>query len=564
MDSLLGELIDRICGYLTHDDSGWPTLDELKNTLTVSRQFQFASERACRRFERFSLTDSNAETFLEIYNGHRRYYLRDVEFQTSFPPLVWKNEWSGSRDYPACRDTVNDLRAMDESFSHQVSYLFATLKTMEDRMGKEHTPRRINLMIRTPTRNVNTDSECLHRKYVCWRVHLLSPESLPELFSISSIVLLQDGAGFCRAESNEHTPAKLDLRVLLDLSVKLPHLEYLGCKLLSDDCTTDLGSKSIRHYTRNWEGPHRDTRHDFAKALQDLGSKLPTSLNEVQLDFIDHVTLADGIDQRQPLPNMTKPVLYDLFSSSLRLLSNQLRKLKLGAVVDETLFCSAEGSAPFWPNLESLEIMFHMATPKGNWYFHGVKGDGWTPEGFEITAISYPPVGPNEEDERWDERASWDDPPNWSRPGDLQFRVVPDDEVLLPFLTRFAKATANMPSLKKAALWSPLAFCPGDVNQFYREYDEGEFVSDSQSRLVWGIGLQNCGEKCRPESSLSDSHQTWWKVGRWKPVPNLHHLFQQMGGQNTAGNLVEHWEDEVYGQSLVGREVFDNLAIFLH
>jgi hypothetical protein len=166
-----------------------------------------------------------------------------------------------------------------------------------------------------------------------------------------------------------------------------------------------MASEAISHYTQDWAGSRRDTRHDFGKALQERHSELPTSLKEVKLDFIDLFTLADSIDQRQPLPDLTKPALYDPFSSSLPLLSYQLRKLKLRTVVDETLFWLADGNEQFWPNLENLDIMFHMATPQGNWVFKRLKGNGCVSENFEINAASYPPRGPDEKYKTWDDRA---------------------------------------------------------------------------------------------------------------------------------------------------------------
>jgi hypothetical protein len=573
MNNLPQELIDEICSYLPWDHGHW-NFDDLKNTLTVSRRFQIATERASCQFKKFILTSSNSKEFLKIYNTHRRYFLQDIEFQTSAPPLPRTEELKDDDDLAPCRDTLEDLAAIDKSFSDQIHLLFTVLKTMEDRVYKEDPLGNITLAICTPTRTVDTNRYCLHRKYVSWRVHLLSPESLPKLSSITSLNVLQNGDGQC-VEEAAITPAKLDLRVLLDLAVKLPNLEYLGCKLVNDDWTTDIPSAAIKHYTRDWEGPRRDTRHDFAKALQELGSKLPISLKEAQLSFVDQLKLSDSIDQRQLLPDLIKPAMYDPFSSSLRLFSSQLRKLKLQAVVDKTLFWPSKDEAPVWPNLENLDVMFHMATPKGYWYFKGVNGDDqMVHDGFEVTAASYPPLGPVERERDWDIRADWDDDMDWSTPESLQFRVVPDNDVLVPFLAGFAKAATNMPLLKKAALWSPLKFYPTDVSLFYQEYNGVEFVSDYEAKLAWGIvyaapgekafhALENQGEMSRLESTISGSRRIWWKVGKWRPDPDLHQLFKQISRQDNGEILFEYWEDDVYGKSLVGREIFDyKLAIF--
>ena len=49
----------------------------------------------------------------------------------------------------------------------------------------------------------------------------------------------------------------------------------------------------------------------------------------------------------------------------------------------------------------------------------------------------------------------------------LQFGVVPNDEVLVPFLTAFAKAAIHMHQLKKAALWTQVPFDRFDLRKEY-------------------------------------------------------------------------------------------------
>jgi hypothetical protein len=567
MDSLPQELIHYICGYLTHES--------LRSTLTISRPFQFAAERELGYFEEFTLTSDNAQRFLKFYDSHRCNFLRDIKFRTYAPELP--SEWGLPEGYELPhRDTADDLRAIDESFTEQIQFLFKTLKKLEDSMVRQHGFSKISLTIHAPQRHV--EEHQIYRKYVCWRVHLLSPETLVELFFVNSLTIFEGGAGQSSCEVTDRTSFKLDLRVLLDLSLKLPNLEYLRCQLISDDWATSIDAKAIRHYTRKWEGPYRDARHDLAEAFLSLGSRLPTSLKEAQLDFVDPFQLNCNIDQRQRLPNLVKPALYNPFSSSLQLLSQQLRKFKLRAVVDESLFWPATGSEPFWPNLESIEVIFHMATPKGNWYFQGMKGDSRAPdnpEGFEITTASYPPLGLDEVDEQYaDEFQDY----RWDLCRNLQFRVVPNNEALPPFLAGFARAAAKMPSLRKAALWSPLDWNCSDVNQFYEEYSRRDLkdshgLGSDPETLAWGIiyaapgerafvGLPRLAEKKRTEASILNSHQIWWKVGDWKPDFDLHELFQQVGCCSGRENLIEYWEDEVYGQNLVGEEVFDALDIF--
>lgn len=551
MDKLPQELIDRIFWrYLTGDD--------FQNTLTVSKTFQLATERASCRYRTSRLTESKLERFVDIYSGHRLDYLNSIQYRTRFLPLLKRTRGVTPADNDStCRDSVADLQVMDETFTRQIAALFAALKTLEGRMAG----KRIHVKIFTPSRYV--ESGCLHRKYVGWPVHLLSPATLPQIYAVGSLVVMQQSAGQTYLEEANETPAKLDLRVLLDLCVKLPNLEYLGCKLVSDDWTSSHVSKVIRHHTRPWEGPQRDTRHEFAKTHQT--SNLPKTLRRIRFRFIDPFKFAENIDQLQLLPNLVKPALHDPFSSSLRLLSCNLRKLQLRVVADETLFWPSDGSIPHWPNLECLDVMFHMATPKGTWYFQGPKGEGKRKLGFEISSTSYPPTGPNDTDAYWHEYANreWGGS-SWEETEKVQFRIIPDDEVLSPFLTGFAKAALYMPSLKKAALWTSLSFSASDIDTSYISPDsDSDDEEHEDGPLAWGFFYLAPGEQLSDKTLQGDPsslRQICWKVGGWKPDPELHHLFQQIGCQH-AGGLLEKWDDELVGQTLVERAFFGRLGI---
>lgn len=54
-----------------------------------------------------------------------------------------------------------------------------------------------------------------------------------------------------------------------------------------------------------------------------------TVLQHVHLDFLYPYIRVEYIDQRSALPNLLSPAPYDPFSSSLRLLSYQLRTMSL-------------------------------------------------------------------------------------------------------------------------------------------------------------------------------------------------------------------------------------------
>jgi hypothetical protein len=368
-------------------------------------------------------------------------------------------------------------------------------------------------------------------------------------------LFIENGTDFDHHDVPDPPFRKIDLRILFDISIKLPNLQVLKCGIGGDEWASGLNVEGARYSAQDWPGPRRDSRHDFSKAIQAMKH---SSVRHVQLDFIYPIRKSDWIDQRLPMPNLVKPAIYDPFSSSLRLLSYQLHTMILRVVSDGTLFWPAHGSAPFWPKLESLSVMFHMASPSGAWYFEGPIDVG-AKEGFEIAETSYPPLKITEEDEvsdlyfDWD--FEWDDHRVFA-----QYRVEPNNKVLVPLLTAFAKAAALMPSLKEAALWSPLMFGPDHVRE-YNNFNREEVSHYTQGELAWGMSYAKPRMQAFNKAigkDFSAFRQMWWYVGRWRPDPELLDLFQQIGFQEHGEQLSVYWGDEFTNPGLVERSDFED------
>jgi hypothetical protein len=547
MENVPQELVDLISSYLSYND--------LKNTLLLSRAFQYSAEQHSGAFSDFTLNEDNANQFLEVYSGRHFRYLRNVRFRPSLPALEDKSYLKRKH----CRETLDDLEQINQHFTCQINFLFSTLKTVETRADNWYGPGRIELTIYTPTKEVELGWNCLHQVFIGWRVRLLLPETLPSLACVRSL-RIETGAINEHHEEPSLSIRKLDLRILFDISTKLPNLESLGCKLGSEEWPNNLGCEKAKYLVRDWEGPRRDSRHDFGKALH--AAALP-NLRSVNLDFLDPLFLAEDIDQRERMPNLTMPAKHDPFSSSLRLLSYQLRRMIVRVVADETLFWPTNGNVPTWPSLESLSVMFHMTSPSGTWYFRGLHNEGAT-EGFDVDENSYPPLT-NEGQvgiEDIDRDIMWDGI-RWDRCSSSKYRVIPMEDTLGPFLAGFARATASMPSLKEAALWSPLVFDAEDVDEFYEDFDHEDLARCSED-LAWGVAYTKPGTiafRNDPGEDYSDVRQIWWKVANWRPESELHQLFQIIGRQEHGEGLNEYWGDDYYGQGLVQRRLFESFEL---
>jgi hypothetical protein len=255
--------------------------------------------------------------------------------------------------------------------------------------------------------------------------------------------------------------------------------------------------------------------------------------------------------------------------------------MRLRAQVDETLFWPEDGSTPTWPHLQYVFVMFHMVSPSGAWYFEGPRGEGRESAGHDITDSSYPPLETTEEDEKLDWEATEENPRSFQSIYQYWFRISPNEKVMIPFLASFAKAVVNMPELKRAILWSPLRWNVdggsdnGDENEAFdyfeapSEFDELDYFDASNSEfhheyLAWGLAYSFRGAPLtfvKNPANLNlkncNTRKIWWKVGKWRPNPEIHNLFQQIGRREHGDAFNEYWDDDEFGQGLVSRRCFD-------
>lgn len=84
--------------------------------------------------QNFTLTsEGNAAKFLSTYSGYRFRYLRNVSFKATVPGLETEDDAEEQ-----CRDTANELKAMDHEFTRQINFLFSTLNTLESRESETY------------------------------------------------------------------------------------------------------------------------------------------------------------------------------------------------------------------------------------------------------------------------------------------------------------------------------------------------------------------------------------------------------------------------------------------
>ncbi|KAL1608079.1 hypothetical protein SLS60_003018 [Paraconiothyrium brasiliense] len=570
MNKLPQELVDHISSYLE--------LEDLSSTLTVSPEFQVAAEKYSGVFDEFELSQQNGYKFADTYGGRRFGYLQHLSFRTTLPPLEEEIDWDAEPEGHPPRDTEEHLRAADESFSKQIGFLFSSIRNVEDFANTRYGPGKIKLTIYTPTRYVDRANYAIQRAYVSWRVRLLRPDTLPNLASVRALRIENGMSWHSGNDWDTQTLRKIDLRVLIDVSSKLSNLATVCCGVGGDEWLTCNEDYSQHYITKDWAGPRRDTRQDFGRTL--AHTALPC-VRTARLNFIAPLGLAHHFDQLEQFPNLVAPALNDMFSSSLHVLSQQLRHFSLTALIDHTLFWPSDGGkAPSWPNLETLNVTFHIMTPSGNWYFDCLKKQG-SKQGYLIQDSDYPPYVETELDRANTYHA---DQIDWTKIRDgRENRVVPNEDTIIPLLRSFAKAASSMPRLKHALLWAPLELAfdgklkvkdltnhiqddgcsPLAWGLYYASPDAAAAVRDPWARSLYEASQDEKAGFDRRNRTTKGTRHIWWHVAKWRPGKALHEVFTQIGKDIHGDSLLEHWEDEYNGSGYCHRDEFERVENFL-
>ncbi|KAF4543433.1 uncharacterized protein LTHEOB_132 [Lasiodiplodia theobromae] len=507
--------------------------------VTVSSSFQAAVERHV--FDRISLKSKDLKRFQALYHGHRTRFLHSIVFTIKFPKL----ENTDDEDEPLpCRESLEDIQSIDQFFTRHIKQLFNAIKALEEQ--NPSTMDGISLTIRvTRPSDYNKEADyCDHRRWPCWRLHLLSPTSLPPLSSIRSLSF-QDAFPSYYDDWGGERSRHLDMRALLDLAAKLPNLQHLRTRGPLERFPVSYLRDEATQCRRVWEGPWCDTRLAFAAAAAALNHVLPLgTLTTLKLHFFA-ADQASMCDQTRPLPDLTdgRPRGHDPLSAALHALSLNLVELDLRAVVDPSLFWPSSSSSPssspppsppHWPRLRRLRVEFHNCTPDGSWYFDAPHGhpDDNDRRGFPVTETHYPPLGPDPHpaDAAWDEY--------WSYVvDDLEpdvFRVRPRETRIEPLLVAFGRALGCMPRLQAAEVFTWVGWAPrgeeereGEAGEVYGVEEVGRWRNGFVHR--WGVGVEVGREGRRA--------RVRWEVGGWRAGEEVGRVLR--GGLGEEGVEVE-------------------------
>ncbi|KAK4128909.1 hypothetical protein N657DRAFT_608773 [Parathielavia appendiculata] len=439
-----------------------------------------------------------------------------------------------------CRESVEETTAVSAHFSAQFHALYEQLAAYharsaaslaETKLAPIDEEKGIEVEIRIGCQSFDRYPHCRHRIYYARRLTLQNSETLPALPFVRKLRIVQGSDPLQDFHFDRVRP--VSLRVPLECLVHLPGAAEIDCPWLWEWLPVPAAGRPIRHFTRVWEGPWRDARHEFGAAMEKQeellgGLRIPATLSKARLWFWQPRLACDD-DQALAMPDLVAPAQQDPLSVGLRVLAAQLQELNLRAFVTEHLFPAPDApSSAQWSRMRRLIIEFHPLRPDGSWYFVGPRGEDPHPEGFAISeADHYPPLQTTAEDEEVDEQ--WDEDPQGGEEVDYfpnVFRTEPLAERIEPLLSAFASAVKNMGALEEAELFAYLAWYPSESRA--DEYgDEAPYDSEKGVHR-WGVRYL-AGDGNGDEGPVQAAVQ--WQVGDWRPSQSVLDLFENLGRQ---------------------------------
>ncbi|OHE98313.1 hypothetical protein CORC01_06309 [Colletotrichum orchidophilum] len=497
MDILPQEVVDQIASNLYRPD--------LKNLLLLSPKLRTAAEKYSDGFTDVKLQVRDLREFENRFRGPRFRWLRKLEYTLvllSHPP---------SSETSSTTDDIAETNRNEEYLSSQIHRLFNCLRTLHDKDGPQGT---IDLTITSP----ETSEKDQTRIPEAWFIRVLRPGRLPTLNCIGSLHL---GPSPTHRQSDYFS--RFDLRTILDLSTKLPGIRSISAELFDEhNCDAEIDQLRVRG------------REDFAKLASN--TSLQTTTAELRFQGRKSHQL---LDHEAAMPKLIRSRSSDPFSSSLRLLCQNLTQLRLSAIIDQSFFWPEDNEGTVWPNMESLEVKFHPVTPSGSWYFMGPRGEGKDVQGYPVQGVEYSSQGQPEENDTIVFGHAPCRPSGW--------RLQPNPQTLYPLLIAFAKSAAKMPRLKEAMIWSPIWWYLGSHVSDKFSYNKGFDMMNSQRSLGWGIGYT------APDSDGADDEDVRlfeWRTGSWEANDTLKQLFHEIGREEYGDEFDDDWDPDANQEDL--------------
>ncbi|VUC30809.1 unnamed protein product [Clonostachys rosea] len=515
MDHLPQEIYDEIVSILAAE-----VTVELASYATISRRWQMAVEKQTCRF--FILSSDQVDEFNSFFaTRHRRRFIRTLYYKVRLPDYDWQQL---RRRY----ETEHDRRANDQAFTAAIKHLFQSLSSWDPAVDLSLNLKLTELMSPSdnePPEGIELDpvassaisdsfwdSDLGDQRHLYSYIQLLESDKLPEVPVVESLLVTQ----FRR---------KIAHCVPLQITAKLPNLRE--ATLLVDDT----------------EDRYPLLRAENREAMTGWLPKAIPNATELRDLTIDLNRLEDSFAAR--LTNGMPDHLCSSIREATAHLPN-LKALSVSGTIDKSLFWpgpSRSLAAPFWQNLQALEVDFYASMTSNGWYFKGLRTrpevlDG-TPE-MIAASIAMPPGYADDGAQRPEdeEELDFDRFLEYAVP-EPDDTLTPDDNLIEPLLQAFGKACVQMPNLRKAHLASSIIV-----------KDRPHEVSND-CQADWGVWYiaphQALSQTKRAVTTLCRGTSVYrrliWDVGDWRPSEPLRSLFNRIGQLKHGGIMIERYVD---------------------
>ncbi|OTA90882.1 hypothetical protein M434DRAFT_33236 [Hypoxylon sp. CO27-5] len=382
----------------------WPGL------ATLSRTWQAAIEKVT--FERLTIASTDFSEFSTAFSTvHRRRLLQSLYFTVILPPYsVEADQYESNQD----RERNNEVAGQEVNRLLRELATWPTDSTIE-----------LHIWFKSPTDEVST----------LWGRHAYSYIRLTGLdqLQVPCVSSLTPRLGLWRGDRIIHP------RSLVSLTATFPRVSEIS-------------------FEYDEPGPffalRRELRGDFVASLE--GFKLPSQVKRLRVGAIP-----PRLPHNKSLPDMIGPVPSDPLCVTVNKMVSQsnVREVYYEGLVDPSFFRTSPDG--FYSSLRILRLRCHYYSPSGKWYFKGSESNTFIqPASDEPLPAStrglYPPGYGTEDDtvaalayERSMDRAAEENTPD---DRSQQFRLIPNEEIMVPLLEAFARYIASIRSLQQAQI----------------------------------------------------------------------------------------------------------------
>lgn len=484
---------------------------------TLSRRWQHAIEAITFRSIRLSSADLDdfGRIFLAESNPHRRPLLRSLFFTVVLPSHIFPIPLDDNSNWVPIIPDETDL---DRQNNNRVTT--KAIRALFDILSRWPTDATVgfSLTVQSPLENSyrSRDGPVPTGNYSYTRVLDIRSSPLPVLPCIKSFT----------TQSTLYW--HLDPSCQVAIASRFPNA--VGILLQMEEPGYFLGLR-------------RELRSELAEALSVFRTAPATRKFDVRIK-------SPSWFPWERLPNLIPPPLrHDPVCSALHSIARNpsLESLYFSGLVEPSFFwpdspeeLSPRDPEPLWPALRTLQIEFNSNSPSGRWYFK-VASSGHVPRSIASAnndplpddspghyPPGYPPRYPRHYYPGTNEWLS-----NRRQIRHYQLRLEPDDSVLEPLLVAFARALAQMPSLRTAwlRLVNDSAFGPdGKFSIFYAAPGEPDFFA-TRMGMYWV-------EAWGGQDALVLKPRVFFDAEDWRPSEALVNLFRWVGGGQHVEDVV--------------------------